>query len=216
MNIFIHIPKTGGTTFENLLEKNSKKFFRWPLQNGNDPDGGYDIQEWVTGHMVYDNTFIRKYYDKCERRWFTFLREPLTRTISYFHHTDVPMGITEWLLDQVKKTNWWNIQNCMTRFLGCADRKITPNRAHLGVAKLRLSKYIDFGFTEKYDESIQRWVNKYPDLNLEIKYDKKNVGEYDKNIQVPNDILDKLCIVNNLDIELYNYAKELWNERYKT
>lgn len=88
----------------------------------------------------------------------------------------------------------------------------------LSQAKLNLEKNIlTFGLTEYFDESLMLFKR---DLNIPLRslfYVKKNVrtGET-RSTPYPEETIATISSINSLDVELYDFAKQLFIERIET
>ncbi len=226
LDIFLHIPKTGGITMYQILRHNYPPESIWKVY----PASWEDLQQAVnalpeerrarlrllTGHIPYGvHTLLGR-----PARYFTILREPVERTLSYFYyvrsHPDNPqyaqtrhMSLEEYiesglLLDNGQVRWLANIQ------LDTGFQKTTP--AMLETAKQNLKTLVVIGLLERYDESLLvmkrvlewRW----------LWYRKHNVNRR-KHIyrQVPERARKRILEIHALDVELYRYAQMLFERQ---
>jgi len=231
--IFTHIQKTAGTSiFNELIAPNyDEKDIRWFW-------GGFGIKKLAltntkqykifTGHMPYGiHHFISQ---KCD--YITFLREPIARAIShyYFIKNDV-----DWIeqpnvyqklhndysLSEIfNKTTTINpfkatlVDNMQTRFLAGYLYYNLPKNSELLLNKAKenlKNNYRVFGIQEKYSESIQAIASEF---NWKHKPSNK-IYKVTKQKEVVDEETMKALKENHLlDIELYNYAVQLFEKKH--
>ena len=217
MIYFIHIPKCSGTTFQNILKEN---FNYYRISEYKYPWGNWQKQKYKTdgigGHFYFKSI---PELPGSPGPVFTFLREPIARTISLFHftHPDPEPGrnIIEWL--DIPNTHYKN--NCITRFFSLdyyadKNRPLTENDYETAVNNL---EECNVGITEMFDESV---------LNFRFRYSKifwrdtgyietANVGKYNRNKKLTNQELDAVKHHNRFDMRLYLRAVDLFWEQKK-
>ena len=229
--IFLHIPKTAGTTLDQIIFRN------YPLS-----------QVYMTGLVAQQGVENFQNMTKAERRnyrllkghmsfgihehvpdswaYFTFFRDPIERTISQFYFTlrtprhpihdyihEKKMGLKECLeagLDPM-------LHNGHTRLLAGVWAKLPPGECtaeHLEQAKANLSQVKVVGLTEQFDASLLL-LGKAFGWNR-LFYTRKNVtaGRPSQKNLSP-ETTAAVTAANQLDIELYNYAKTLFAEQIK-
>lgn len=220
LSIFVHIPRTGGTTLHNILsriypEKNRLHIHRvkTPLKTSiaehTNPASPFLIQGHmdITDALEAEGNFI-----------FTFLREPIARAVSHYHHLkETPSarhyeylnraGTTIESFYALKEKN--DIDNGMTRYIGGFIN--VPfgeiNEKHYLQALENLKHKINFfGIQEYYDESLIMLAGKsgWP---LPV-YRKKNASKA-KSV-VSGETRDFLREANGWDVLLYEKAKEIF------
>jgi|TARA_R110000764_G_scaffold91074_1_gene173726 hypothetical protein len=81
--VFVHIPKSGGTSFHAALEDMSGGGYLHLVPGQNDPE---DINTlWgIGGHFNYESALVQS--TKKDRVYVTLLRDPVERFVSFFHH----------------------------------------------------------------------------------------------------------------------------------
>ncbi len=223
--IFIHIPKTAGNTImqilfrqygiENVIHvKNNQHAFE--LKNF-DKFKSHDFN-WVTGHMAFGHHI--QFDDPDKVIYFTMLREPVKRVISYYnyilkqkghylHKTIVDNNLT--LKQFVESGVDVHTENNQVRLL--SDSIQVPHgecsKQLLDKAKHNLENYFSVvGINEMFDESLllakefYGWkLPLYTYENVNKKY-KKPTTEIDE------DTINTIKKYNSLDIELYEWAKK--------
>lgn len=204
----MHIPKTGGSTFMNIIfEKYSGHQIFNPINyyftKSNIPISK-EIK-FIHGHTAFGNFPEDK---SIENIYVTLLREPIERVISqyYFavqikHFDPNKVSLKQFILskDYYSFTN-----NIQTRY---AAGKQVCNASTLNLAKQNLIKHFRVvGITDMFDETLS-WMSYQFGWNISS-YEKKNITEQRPKIQeIPNYLLEEIKRLNNLDIQLYNFAK---------
>ncbi len=196
----MHIRRTGGTTFRQLLKK-----YRHPLP--------------YAGHFYYTQQHC-----KAEKK-IIFIRDPISRALS-----DISGQRTvDWIENCSKKeaqdflgSNQIMYNDHCTRRLSIAskdhDQLIAYNKCTndmLELAKYRINSMI-IGVVERYDDSLLLIAN---DLNWEVppfytKYPNSTENHIGDN-EINPDLLLLLTESNQLDIELYKFALDIFNRRFE-
>ena len=157
-------------------------------------------------------------------------RDPCERMISHYHFglditrngkqgLPIELSLTEYL-DQITIYSF----NCQTAFLSGLhaehqirkkplDRRLY-DRGLLERAKRNLESHDVIGLTERFDESLLLLRERYGWPVWRTLYRPKNIGKGRQN--APNfspDQLEAIRANNELDIELYDFACELFEER---
>lgn len=226
--IFVHIPKTGGTTFDKLIKRQyeSKSLFLFTKVEESlarfrqlNEDEKREIK-FIQGHMRYG--LHKEFPQPCT--YMTILREPIERVISlYYYVLRTPENPAH---DQVKSKNMSLkeyvssgiaslVNNNQTRFL-CTTESVgsygqcSPEMLESAQKNLR-DNFAAVGLTERYNETLIllkrtfNWKNPY--------YVKVNVT---KNRPLKEDVdKDTIKLIekyNELDIELYKYGEERFEE----
>lgn len=204
--VFVHIPKTAGTSLSFILHNtfmlshchtdHTKKqvitrkefriakriFYRLKSMHGH---GLINATEYLPENSVF----------------YTFLRDPIVRMASEYQADVIQGGQTKSFEDWVTDKSRYN-----------AHVKMIAGSEDLERAKSLLAeKYTFVGLTEKFRESLHA-LTYYLPYKLDINHVKrKNVAS---NNDIKNTILsnpkyvEMLKQANNLDIELYKFAKE--------
>nr|WP_321224579.1 sulfotransferase family 2 domain-containing protein [uncultured Psychroserpens sp.] len=205
-NIFIHIPKTGGTTINCIMTKSN-----WQTQ----PDFNYR-------HILYDtkrsnagdifNPIKNDIY--LEYEIFSMLRNPVDRIVSeYYFIKDRPEFMS--LLKPVPKNLMEYVKHKQTRnymtgfFLGKRmydEEFVNQNDLQLVLNTIKTLN-IKIGFFEEYEKSMQYFSSitgiKWP-KNINIKRKTLNRPEVS---DISHSIKDIILKNNQLDLELYNTCK---------
>jgi Sulfotransferase family len=214
-NIFIHIPKTGGTTINCIMNKTE-----WQTK----PDFNYRHIIYETKKSNSQDIFDPQNYDKYRNyNIFMVLRNPIDRIISeYYFIKDrqeflslikpIPKNLKQYILS--KQTN-----NYMTGFLvgkRMFDQDLV-NDADLELVLNTIDKLnINVGIFEFYSKSLSLFTSitgiKWP-KNIDIKRITLNRPSVDN---VPKEINDLIRKNNSLDFKLYEYCLKKFEENSNT
>jgi hypothetical protein len=226
--IFLHLPKTGGSTLHAYLERqyNLENTFTIKVVNKNE----LNTQEFISlndserkkikllkGHM---NFGLHKYLYG-ESKYMTFLRKPEERIISFYYYalnsknhrlnkTLINEQIS--LVDFISQLNDKDTNNGQIRYISGID---DTEQNMLEKAMENIDKHFSFiGLQEKFDESllllsrIYKWGTPYyKTLN------KTNKPESSK--QLPLDVKTLINDLNRGDNILYDYIEERINNQLK-
>lgn len=198
--VFIHIPKTAGTSFRSALEKKfgkKKICMDYGVQYKGSSKCTLDLAETgdfysfskkidelgykvLTGHIP-----AQKYINLFNvQSTITFLREPVKRILSEYSHFRRYFGYEESL---EKFYTWSRNRNVQARML----RNI-PMRA-LGLV----------GITERYEESLELFSYLYG-IQLPIANENRDPGEFSSENYLTKEDVRKIEELNKDDIQLYN------------
>lgn len=221
MLIFLHIPKAAGNTFIQILAKhyNDSQTLRalgvdhiWQVVASLSPSEKRTIR-CICGHLRYG---IHKAFSQ-RSDYVTFLREPVSRILSfyyyiiktpahYLHKSVVNGGLS---LDDFVQSNLTDeTTNLQTVLISGCDGKVSGDS--LEIAKRRLKEdFLAFGLSEHFDASLLLlskalgWSWRY--------YTRQNVSaNYDKAKALNDDTLALIKEHNRYDLELYDFAKEVF------
>lgn len=213
--IFMHIPKTGGTTlnaiFRNQYEKNQFYEHLYDLKTKytmlNQEEKNNIIA--ISGHYSYGihNIFSKPF------TYFTMLRNPVDRVISQYYF----LKSTPTIKPEVKDMTFAEFINYAPTAKNGQTKQVSGLFKNPSVekAKENLRTFRVIGLTEKFDESlflmkkVLGWSN--------IEYNKLNIT---KKRPLKSELSQKVISLieehNQLDIELYKYAQELFEKQIKT
>lgn len=219
MYIFLHIPKTAGTSIEKILKSKWEKkinYGRVHIMNMkeikqiiNNRDDNNTI---LHGHISVDELKIFKIPLK---NMFTVIRNPIKRCISWYYYVDkgnklfnrkIPISLFfSTLNNQI-------IQNCynrMTYQLGNYAKITKRNRNIKKVFELAKKNIDKFKFVIVF-ENLNEDIEKYLDIK---KLPKKNITKKYKDI-TDKRVINKIIKWNIYDIKLYNYALDKLGDKY--
>lgn len=227
--IFLHIPKAGGSTFENILWRlySPKSIYRLPDVMEERVKAIDKLQQLeisdkqqikvLTGIMDFG---LHKYIPQ-KSTYVTILRDPVDRIISHYHfvrnteehHLYSKLNFKNiGLQDYLTNYPLEEMDNGQTRLIsGMNTSDHTSQRmctkADLEKAKQNLKeRFAVFGILEKYDETLiltkrrLQWV--YPT------YVQQNIAKvkYTRN-NIPSGTIKQIQSLNKYDIELYDFAR---------
>ncbi|MEQ8563062.1 MAG: sulfotransferase family 2 domain-containing protein, partial [Cytophagales bacterium] len=170
--VFLHIPKTAGTTFRTrVLEVNFKgRIFIWPrerepFEHWNDLEDGLKKKMLIiSAHIPYGK--VDFFGDKL--RYITFLRKPIERVVSLYHfmrrtpdhylymkyhNLTIDEFFNEYQIGEVNNAQMRQIAGPGTynSFEEMYDKAIDNVYNH----------FVHLGFTEDFDRSLQFFIEKY-------------------------------------------------------
>ncbi len=227
--VFIHVPKAGGQSFRTLIEANYPKAAWMPIYR----TGGTTMDEVfakvpperlsrkriVYGHIPHT---VERYLPRpC--RYFTILREPVSRSISVYkyikydfeqhaRHESFASGKRSFARFCRKPRAHANI---MTKLIAGHEQRSTADEAMLDQAIDNLRAMAVVGLFEDYEASVERicktfgWSNRYETRNLSSKTNDAFLaaeGAGDKDIAA-------LRAANEFDIRLYEEGRRLYAAR---
>jgi hypothetical protein len=228
---FLHMPKTGGTSFRIMLYKLFRPEHIVPNVEDLRANGGnYYLMDQVAGippeRLANCRLFVGHLPLVCTDLFDTaprvliFLREPVARAVSnlrQIQHMQHPDLTLRQMIDQPGLLTRL-VTNRQTRLLSLRSldealargNSLKPDRARLDCAKRNLADCAFIGLTERFDTSValceRTFGWRFPTGPL-----MKNVTpEADDDIE---DILPRIRAETELDQELYAYAQELFAAR---
>lgn len=222
--IFLHLPKTGGSTLHAYLER------QFPIENNYtvkvinseriDVDSFINMEDkkrekihLLKGHMMFG---LHEYL-KGESKYFTYLRKPEDRLISYYYYAlgrpshglhkklvEEKLSLKDFLHQVADK----DINNGQIRYISGID---DTEQNMLDKALENIDKHFSFvGLQEKFDESllllskIYEWGTPY--------YKSQNVTKNRISVnELDNDTKKTIEELNKGDITLYNIIEEKIN-----
>jgi hypothetical protein len=236
--VFVHIPKTAGTTLRAILNMNEPGARSKALANVFKGGGGLSkapvesmrrgsgprLKEGVRilrGHFPLG---IREYLPRYvpngrEVRCFSFLREPAERTLShYFAIRSVGGGYRlpplapEATLDDALEGGYVH-DNLHTRML-CDDPEpfgeVTEEMLMEAKRNLR-SELVFFGLTERFDESLVLAKQRLGLRTILYRSTARVNAARPRGDEIPKELRRMAERCNRYDIELYRYAVELFD-----
>jgi hypothetical protein len=235
--VFVHIPKTAGTTLRAILNMNEpgprtqalgnvfkgggglSKELIGRLRDGKGPElKGVGL---VRGHFPLGiREYIRQYIRKdTEVRWFTFLRDPVDRTLSHYFqvveyegsHELPPLPASATLEDALE--GGYIHDNLHTRMLsGIPDPfgEVTEEMLERAKRNLR-EELVFFGLTERFDESLVLAKQRLGFRGILYRSSSRVNDARPRGREVPAELARAAERCNRYDIELYREARELFD-----
>lgn len=214
--VFMHIPKTAGTTLRLLIDQNYKiweiyREYRQVPMKVKIPANVKCIQ----GHQPFG------FHDILDRphTYLTMLRDPIQRVISEYYYIRAANAHDPYIGEKIAKENMslfdyvssldekilLRTRNMQTRY---AAGSLTLHNINLEKAKENLCNYFSVvGITEMFDQSLMLMKKEFGWEDVSYKKRVVNVDR-PRNIQYPKELIEKIKENNELDIMLYNWAKE--------
>lgn len=201
--IFMHIPKTAGTSFRtaardfykrrNILrdygedsELTSQEIMQFIYNNKDvaklrEASLSYKL---ITGHFPaakYKNIFT-------DAPIVTFVRDPVERVVSHYHHLCSSIGLKCSLRDFYLKKQYQNSQAQLLEGVPFSEMGFV-------------------GVTDLYEKSLALFNNKY---GTKLEYLEMNKGKYtvSKKPSISQDEKEEIAHLNKIDMELYQLAKD--------
>jgi hypothetical protein len=203
--VFLHIPKTAGTTFRLILESNFGISACHTNQTKRAPFRQSDLDfarkffprlRALAGHTLVDPLRL----SLPGAFYMTFLREPIQRVVSHYQDTAVRGGSMATFEESLQKRD---------RFENLAVKRLAGGR-DLDKAKRALEQFHFVGFTEKFDLSL-RVFDRLSPYRLDLRY-KRRIVARDNTIkqQLLSDprMVDMAREFNQLDLALYEFAEK--------
>lgn len=229
--IFLHIHKTAGTTLHRIIERQYRPEQIWTLDEQHVLDDLLALSDaqraeiqMLSGHMI----FGLHAYMPGTSTYFTLLREPIERAISFYyfirrnphHYHFDPIRSGGLSLEGFLEARHNNMMdNGQTRMLAGALQYDQPvgecTRELLELAKRNLrDSFSVVGLVEYFDESLLLLRQAYGWRNLF--YVKQNVTDSRPlKEELSPDALDLAAEYNQLDLELYRYATSLFEQQVR-
>lgn len=229
--IFLHIPKTAGTTLQTIINKQFKREYVYELDNSNAqksmekfqhlPDSEKQKYKVILGHMWFG---LHRYLPRAST-YITVLRDPVDRVVSHYYFVkrrkdhylhDIVESQRLSLKEYIENGLSTELNNGQTRLLsGCIDEKAYPfgkcPGALLEQAKKNLDRYFSIvGIQEEFTDTLSLirkvlgWST--PDFKENVTVNRPPKDE------IPAETVAIIRHFNQLDIELYGYARRIFTD----
>jgi hypothetical protein len=227
--IFVHIPKTAGTTLARIIARQYPPRARMLVERHDEgvrefqalPEARRAEIRLLRGHIPYG------LHADCPRpaTYFTLLREPIDRLVSYYYfvqrepqhylhdYANTPgMTLKRYVEDRVS-LQMANMQTRLISGVWTDPGYGECDRGTLATAKRNLERHFSVvGLTERFDETLLLlkrtlgWRNVF--------YVRHNVTRgRPRRASLDAETLAVLCASNQLDLELYEHAKALLDQQ---
>ena len=227
--IFVHIPKTGGTTLHRIIDRQYPPETRyWIKQHdvGLEAFKGLPLSRravlrMVRGHISFG---VHEYIPR-PATYFTILRQPIERLISYYtfvqrepehylyDYANTPgMTIRRYLEERVSLQT----DNFQTRLLSGVWTDVgygECDEATLALAKRNLAeRFAVVGLTKRFDETLLLLQEAFGWSDIHYRRQNVTLGR-PRRKELPPETLDVISAHNQLDLELYAFAEELFGKQ---
>ncbi|MEG9296747.1 sulfotransferase family 2 domain-containing protein [Mangrovibacillus sp. Mu-81] len=215
LTIFLHIPKTGGTTLNKIFQK---QFSQEELFDHNRFNGEITKLELLTleekekvkavsGHYIFG---IHRHFS-LPFNYFTMLRDPVERVVSSFYFLRDFKGYEHLKNSSLEEFVKFDPQAHNLQTLMVSGIHNSPD---LPLAIQNLKTFKSVGITERFDDSLFLLKNVYG--WKDIHYTKQNITKQRPSInEVPEHIIELIKKNNDLDFELYKVANKLLDDQLK-
>ena len=203
MFVYVHIPKTGGTSFNTILENTFGISHCHTFHNRRNL---FDSNDFAFARKVFprmrslsgSNLVNPLELGISDPFFATFTREPVARVFSHYQHI-ARYGKPRPFEEELRSNE--SMQNL--------NVKILAGGLNLGRAKLFLEKCGFVGFTDKFDISL-RILEKLSPYKLNLSYRPKQIARDNtvkKKLEADPRAVEITREFNQLDLELYSCAR---------
>jgi hypothetical protein len=235
--IFLHIPKTGGSTLRSIISKFYRKTFldmpHKPFQPYNHPPqklielfqeklAGFQPEPQVIGGHMF---FGLHHYLPEGWRYITVLRHPVERVLSTFYYAVqlkqlALTDIHDFVNGSLPNGRYiWTVSNMQTRYISAENgfpMEVPPDESPLEMLaqaqKHLMDHFLVAGVTDQFDETVVLLKNAchWPRPGY---YHVNRTQKKPKTQDVPQEIIDTILRRNALDLALYEFARDRLNAR---
>ncbi len=209
--ISIHIPKTGGTTFLDVLKASAQEFLYLDYGKGINPTGLYrygqrieepfesiaDIESLPGRSVIHGHFRAGKYFEKYPRAaYVTWLRDPVERLASHYFFWQRTPFMEDPLCNRV-------ISEKMT-LEDFARLDIARNVQNRFLAPVAMEGFAFVGITEEYERSLElfrRLIS--PDAKVAPGIQNSNPERQHGFYELAPGVRERILAVNDLDTRIY-------------
>ncbi len=208
---YIHIPKTGGSTIRTLIESkvHLSELYprRMPKREKNQPEMPL-YQEIVSGHFpLWFCDQIDENFDKAYK--FTVLRDPVDRYLSFLRYrnrNNPNFTSLEHVLETISQTD--DRSNLLCKFL--ANHRNLTGQALLQNAKENIHRFDFIVFFDSFAEDVQNLCHL---IGIDLKEESLLHLNTTNPESVSPELMQRVIQINELDIALYEYAKNNYSPK---
>lgn len=221
--IFLHIPKTGGTTFNSIIDSQYQPQEIFKINGSNIEESVCKFNQLseqeraeikiFRGHVHFGwHRYIR-----APATYVTFLRSPVSRVISNYRH--ICRTPAHYLYGEVKDMSLQDyvrskinpyLYGGQVRFISGLESEPLSEEM-LEIAKSNLKTHFSVvGLTEEFDQALTLAANLYK-WRFPF-YTRKNVAHRSSK-DISEDTIELIRETNSLDFKLYQFAQDLFEER---
>lgn len=226
---FLHVPKTAGTSLIAVLDQRYTVDEICPLDRGTVaeylslPEKERQRYKFIRGHFPYPLiSHLRK------PRTITFLRDPIKRTLSAIHHhkrlekqgksyfPDIHLAslTVQQFLDHPLLGSV--VCNDGVKYLLGKRQFLTLSPAtRLSLAKEHLDAFDFIGITECFHDSLELLAYTFGLFPIQDYPVLQAAPREEKSEEVLPQVLERLAEANRAEIELYEYGKKLFQQRWE-
>ena len=230
--IFLHLPKTAGTTLHRILDREypGSAVFTIGVDAHADIEQFYELPEaeleqvqLLRGHMPFG---LHEHLPQAAR-YFTMLRDPIERVISNYYY--IRRSPEHYLYPTLQATGWdlaallhsqlpVMLDNGQTRLLSGVWGDVgygKMDESHLALAQRHLRDYFAVvGLQEQFDSSLLLMQKAFGWRRIE--YQKRNVTRNRPAQETLSaETLAAIREANLLDLQLYEYARQLFRRQLR-
>lgn len=227
--IFLHLPRTGGTTLRDILAMQYSDLESFENKTLTDTDNNFNheniseksIYKLIKGHVYFG---IHEYIpQKCI--YFSMMRNPVERVLSVYNyvkkrtnHQDHDYVKEKSIIEYIESRRNLMLNNAQTRLLAGRETALNipykeMNDNHLEIAKQNIENhFLLVGLTERFDETLLllqhllKWKTPYYSIANAVKRKRKTS-------QLDSAIIDNIKRYNQLDLQLYDHVSALFNKQ---
>lgn len=234
IDIFVHIMKTAGSTLAHITDRQypAGTIFDEGRLQGDDylrvaqvsPRKRMGVR-LLRGHMPYG---LHTHFGPRPVRYFTFLRDPVERVVSYYYHIrhhpehylyDAVVAQRMSLAEFLDSGHSRFVANAQVRVISGAYLEppiggVTP--AMLQQAQANLARrFVVVGLTERFDMALLL-LRRALQWEAPIRYTRKNVGRGRPRVEaIAPETIARIEALNRFDRALYEYAETLFQRQIK-
>mmetsp|Transcript_7286 Transcript_7286/g.22195 ORF Transcript_7286/g.22195 Transcript_7286/m.22195 type:complete len:346 (-) Transcript_7286:1284-2321(-) len=224
---FLHIPKAGTsftTSLRNFMDSCPTKDVACPHHSIKDEDL-WCHRELIAcnGHHHFEDKHLKRYVQSPQRgrAYVTMLRDPARRLVSAKNHDchrhsgghrirPLQKDCSEYTYQEFADLEF--IQNCQTKMLTkyfCAG-SVDPRKLSVDAAKINLMNLDFFGITDEWETSVRMFHCQFGGELRASEMLNSRPGAYD---DMDGKVLDYLRDAEKMDVQLYEYAVDLFHRR---